>query len=62
MQAKLRAMLEGREPGWPGRLLRAGLLPAGALRGVLAVERRLPAALRRRMGLRMLVVLTRLER
>lgn len=40
MQARLRAMLEGREPGWPGRLLRLGLSPAGMVYGYAAAARR----------------------
>lgn len=40
MQARIRAMLERREPGWPGALLRLGLMPAGWLHGSIATLRR----------------------
>ncbi len=40
MQARIRAMLEGRAPGWPGLLLRLALAPAGGIYGAVAGLRR----------------------
>lgn len=40
MQARLRAMLEGRSPGWGATLLRTALAPAGLLYGGVGLMRR----------------------
>jgi SAM-dependent methyltransferase len=45
-----------------GGFSKPALLPAAALRALLAMERRLPQAVMRKIGLRMLVGLTRLDR